>query len=441
MEIQETRSNGLKETHIGLIPEDWEVVKLGDVFDIQQGKAMSPESRSKTPQYPFLRTLNVLWGRVDLSTLDNMHFTTEEISRLHLQPNDLLVCEGGEIGRTAMWKGKIKFCGHQNHIHRLRKRGDDIWPEFYMYWMQAAFLQLGLYAGEGIKTTIPNLSRGRLQTFILPKPSLSEQQKIALVLSKIQQAIEHQDKIIEITRNLKKSLMQKLFTEGIGHTEFKDSEIGQIPKSWEVVKLRDIREKTATVDPRRTPNKKFKYVDVSSISRDFLSIIDYKEYWGRDAPSRARKAVRKDDIIFATVRPSLKRVAVIPEIYNGEICSTAFCVIRCKRELALPDFVFSYISTDDFVKRVSGLQKGTNYPAITDSDVLTQEIPLPSISEQQQIADSSKILDKKMRTEDKRKVLLQQLFKTMLHKLMTGEIRVKDVDLSFIGKMGVQIGS
>ncbi|GAH98730.1 unnamed protein product, partial [marine sediment metagenome] len=79
-------------------------------------------------------------------------------------------------------------------IHRLRRRRQDISPEFYMYWMQAAFLILGLYAGQEIRTTIPNLSRGRLKSFLIPNPPFEEQRRIAKVLSAIQRAVEQQDK-------------------------------------------------------------------------------------------------------------------------------------------------------------------------------------------------------------------------------------------------------
>ncbi len=87
---------------------------------------------------PFLRTSNVLWGRIDLSTVDYMHFEEDEEQRLALKAGDLLVCEGGEIGRTAIWNGQIEPCYYQNHLHRLRSRRSDIEPVFYMYWMEVA---------------------------------------------------------------------------------------------------------------------------------------------------------------------------------------------------------------------------------------------------------------------------------------------------------------
>jgi len=162
--------------------KEWERRRLGEIFDVQQGAAMSPYRREGVSPRPFLRTLNVLWGRVDLSTVDKMDFTDEEVSRLSLKPGDLLVCEGGEVGRTAIWRGEMDTFLYQNHIHRLRKLNDTVVPEFHMYWMQVAFQVFKSYSGEESVTTIPNLSGNRLKFFLVPLPPPEKQQRIATEL-------------------------------------------------------------------------------------------------------------------------------------------------------------------------------------------------------------------------------------------------------------------
>ena len=223
--------------------------------------------------------------------------------------------------------------------------------------------------------------------------------------------------------------MRKLFTEGLGDAELKETEVGMMPKHWDVVRLGEIAKKTTQTNPRSNPEEKFQYVDVSSVSNDKLRIESYSEYFGKDAPSRARKIVKAGDIIFATVRPYLKRVAMVPEYLDEERCSTAFCVIRCKSDKAYPMFIFQVVTTDVFVERIAEYQRGSSYPAVTDKDVLNQEIPLPPLSEQQDIARILSTVDKKIEVEENRKGLLQELFKTMLHKLMTGQLRVKDLEV------------
>ncbi len=421
---------GFKMTEIGLLPHEWETTKLGDLFEIKQGKALSPEHRRGISPRPFLRTANVFWGYLDLTTVDSMDFTDAEVSQLKLMPNDLLVCEGGDIGRTAIWWDESKVCCYQNHLHRLRTNRPDVYPLFYMYWMLAAYQLLGLYGGTGNKTTIPNLSQSRLKSLVLPLPPLPEQKAIALVLSTIQKAIETQDKIIAAARELKKSLMRHLFTYGpvpVGEAEkvpLKETEIGPVPEHWEVVRLSEITVKTRQVDPRSEPGRSFKYVDVSGISRERLKIVDSALYTGENAPLRARKLVQSGDVIFATVRPYLRRVAVVPNELDGNVVSTAFCVVRSNGELAHFKYIFYVVTKDDFVNRVSQHQRGSNYPAVTDKDVLSELIPLPPFTEQNEIASILAEIDKKIETEENRKAVLQALFKTMLQWLMTGRLRV-----------------
>ena len=206
-----TRGEQRKQTEIGEIPQSWQLVKIDELFYLQQGKSLSPKSKQGISPYPFLRASNVLWGKLDLSTVDYMDFTQEECDKLALNCDDLLVCEGGETGRTAIWNGEVDVCYLQNHIHRLRKRKENIIPLFYMFWMQYAYLLLNLYAGEANKTTIPNLSGARLKAFIIPYPSLSEQDNIAKTLqscdAKISALEREEDLLDELFRAMLESLM------------------------------------------------------------------------------------------------------------------------------------------------------------------------------------------------------------------------------------------
>jgi type I restriction enzyme S subunit len=422
---------GYKQTEIGIIPEEWEVVRLGDVFDMQQGKAMSPKSRLGIFPQPFLRTVNVLWGHVDLSTLDYMDFTDEEITKLCLQPGDLLVCEGGEIGRTAMWRGEIKVCGYQNHIHRLRKQREDIWSEFYMYWLQAAFLILGLYAGEEIRTTIPNLSGGRLKSFLVPKPPLEEQQKIARVLSTIQRAIEQQDKIIEATRKFKKSLLHKLFTEGLNGEEQKETEIGRVPKSWDVVRLGDAVD--FTKKPRTLNLSEFReipFIPMEMIPIEKLYINDYLIKSSNEITSGVY--CEKGNILLAKITPSFEngKQGIVENIpYDFAFATTEVYPLKPRNNLDKL-FLFYFLIKSDIREAIAGKMQGTTgRKRVPKEAVENTLIPFPPLPEQQQIAHILSTVDKKIEIEERRKTTLKELFKTMLHKLMSGEIRLKDREM------------
>ena len=150
------------------------------------------------------------------------------------------------------------------------------------------------------------------------------------------------------------------------------------------VKLGDVIAKKETRDPRRRPSDIFQYVDISSVSNSQFAVVEPKSILGKDAPSRARKVIRYRDIIFATTRPYLKSIAVVPESLDNEICSTGFCVLR-PTEVIASEWLFYCASSDQFVNQITPLMRGANYPAVTDKDILGIHIPLPQLNEQHRI--------------------------------------------------------
>jgi type I restriction enzyme, S subunit len=169
------------------IPSDWDVVRFDALFDVQQGKQVSKKNRVGTNQRPFLRTRNLYWGHFDLAELDQMHFTAAEEKKLALQHGDLLICEGGDIGRTAIWRGEVEGCYYQNHLHRARARDKSvILPEYALFWLWYAFEIGELYFGRGNITTIPNLSQSKLRELPVALPPPQQQHHIASLLQLIQ---------------------------------------------------------------------------------------------------------------------------------------------------------------------------------------------------------------------------------------------------------------
>ncbi|MBC7363899.1 MAG: restriction endonuclease subunit S [Candidatus Aminicenantes bacterium] len=399
-------------TELGPLPKEWQLVRLRELFEIQQGKALSPKARAGIRKRPFLRTANVLWGQIDLSILDEMHFDEEEKIRLALIPGDLLVCEGGDIGRTAIWEGQMPLVLYQNHLHRLRTTRDGVVPLFYMYWMQAAWTLLFLYSGAGNKTTIPNLSKGRLAALAVPLLPLTEQRAIAHVLRTVQRAKEATEKVIAALKEFKKSLMRHLFTYGpvpieqADKVELKDTEIGPIPEHWEVVRLGDV----TSVDWGNTSLTKALYKPsgypaYSATGSD--GFLDFYEHEG-------------EAIILSAIGARCGKCFYAKGKWTA-IKNTI--VIKTNRDLLNNVFLYFFLDDEKIWPK-----SGSGQPFISIGKAKAVPIPLPPLDEQKKIAEILISLDNRIKAEENKKKALETLFKTLLHNLMTGKIRVSNME-------------
>ena len=153
---------------------------------------------------------------------------------------------------------------------------------------------------------------------------------------------------------------------------------------WERRRLGDLLLKTATIDPTRAPDTPFQYIDVSSVSNVSFSVEATQELLGKEAPSRARRHVYAGDVIFATVRPTLQRIAVIPDHLDGAVCSTGYFVMRPAPSLDRA-YLFYWLFSESFCSEMEKRQRGASYPAVTDGDIRDQVIPLPPLEEQRRI--------------------------------------------------------
>ena len=154
------------------IPHSWEWIKVGNLFRHNTGKALNA-SDTKGDLKQYITTSNLYWGRFELEELKEMPFTDEQYEKCSVKKGDLLVCEGGDIGRAAIWNYDFPMC-IQNHIHRLRSY-TDISIKFYFY-IFMLYKQLGLIGGKGIG--IQGLSTNALAKIIFPLPPLNEQYRI-----------------------------------------------------------------------------------------------------------------------------------------------------------------------------------------------------------------------------------------------------------------------
>jgi len=421
-------------SEIGNYPDTWEVDRVDSAFDIQQGKQVSKKNRAGNNQRPFLRTKNVFWNRLDLEELDQMNFTEAEEARLEMKTGDLLLCEGGAIGRAAMWHGEIERCYHQNHLHRLRASNSRVDPQYGVYWFWYAFNVAKLYIGRGNVTTIPNLSRSKLAELPMAFPPLPEQKKIAHILSTVQRAIEAQERIIQTTTELKKALMQKLFTEGLRGEPQKQTEIGPVPESWEVVRLRTLID----IVHGYAFKGKFFTTDGPVVLTPGNFRLDGGLYWGKrtkfTTEGYEESVILKCGdlvVVMTDLTPTAKLLggpAFIPEdktiLHNQRIGK-----IVLKNSRTTPEYLYRLFLSESFKLYMRQTATGSTVRHTSPTKIKDYEFGLPPLELQQEIIQIMDRFDAKIDVAERKINFLQDLFRTLLHELMTAETRVDEIEL------------
>lgn len=412
----------------------WAASTIGELFNIGAGKSVTPVARNGERKHPFLRTSNIFWGKIDLRGLDSMHFTDEEIASKDLRKGDLLVCEGGDIGRSAIWNSEIAKCSFQNHLHRLRPKANDIVPRFFMYYLQAGFTQLGIYEGAGNKTTIPNLSRSRLQALEVPKPEKVEQEKIAAVLWKVQRAIEVEEKLITTARELKQSTMRQLFSQGLRGESQKETEIGLLPKTWKIVQLGD---QAVVISKGSSPKwQGFKYTSEGVLFVRSQNIGEGRMEWSDRSflppawnEKEKRSILKAGDVLINLVGASIGRAAVGDPEIEGANCNQAVSFVRLKPDTLNALFLVGFLLDEAGQRQIHTSKKDIARANLSLENVRSLVVPKPSLTEQHEIASTLQTIDRKISVHERKRATLQELFKTLLHQLMTGQIRVHNLDI------------
>ena len=424
--------DALATTELGSLPTDWRVQRFDSLFAVQQGKQVSKRNRVGENQRPFLRTKNVFWGHLDLADLDEMHFTEAEEKRLALAPGDLLVCEGGDIGRTAIWRGELARCYYQNHLHRARLRDDVADSLFALYWLWYAFEVGSVYFGRGNVTTIPNLSQSKLSELPLPVPPLPEQRKIAGVLRVVQRAMEQQERLLQLTAELKKTLLHQLFTQGLRGEPQKQTEIGPVPESWAVVPLGSLAKVGNGSTPKRGNDA---YWQGGTIP--WLNSAKIHERFITEADQFVTELAVKE-CHLPRVKPGSLLIAITGQgktLGNSALVSFETCInqhlayAQFTSPRVMPEFVLWFMQTRYEHLRSISQAGGSTKGALTCGYLKTYPIPLPSLDQQHEITGVFAALDRKKQVHAGKHIVLSSLFRTLLHQLMTAQFRVHDLNL------------
>lgn len=285
---------------------------------------------------------------------------------------------------------------------------DDVDSKFAFYHLLAIPLRNRGYARH----------MGELRKAGFWKPTLDVQRAIVETiddhLSRLDKALAEVTSALQKFETLERAAMA---------VHFSPSPDGELQR---VVTIAEVTGKAKSLDPKTLGKESFKYVDIGSISPD--SETPNVSAWTpiSAAPSRARQHIHMGDVVFSTVRPYQKKIAIVDQDLDGHIASTGFCVLRPTPGVLDTRYLFHYLKSDALMDQVLPLQRGASYPAVGDSDVKNSTIPLPDLAAQVAIAEE---LDQVVGTVKMMKSQLQDISRTanamrrsVLHSAFSGKL-------------------
>lgn len=207
-----------KDTALGKVPREWEVVPLGKLFAVQLGK-MLDAAKNVGVKKPYLGNRAVQWGRIDVADIETVRLTDDDLSRFRLLKGDLLVCEGGEVGRAAIWQDELPECYYQKALHRVRLKEGMCYSIPFLFYQLQLFAYRRLFDTFVTQTSIAHLTKEKLEIVPIFDVELNEQQRIAERLSAIDAKIADELAVVAKYRKVKTGLMARLLTPPDGEVE------------------------------------------------------------------------------------------------------------------------------------------------------------------------------------------------------------------------------
>ena len=189
----------------------WECKQFSDITTSRLGKMLDTKHQTGTCKYPYLANFNVQWFRFELNNLNEMDFNEKDREEFCLEDGDLLVCEGGEIGRCAVWHNQVKKCFFQKALHRVRCNQNIILPDYLSWWFKYNCENGGLAAIEGAKATISHLTGAKMKMLDVAVPPIELQEQFVDFIKQVDKSKVAVQKALDEAQLLFDSLMQQYF--------------------------------------------------------------------------------------------------------------------------------------------------------------------------------------------------------------------------------------
>jgi restriction endonuclease S subunit len=419
---------GFIETPLGIMPSDWKVLRLKEITQIFDGTHQTPNYVSEG--IPFFSVEHVTANDFSKTKYISEEVFEKENLRVKLERGDILMTRIGNVGsvRYIDWDVKASF-----YVSLALIKKQLTFDSRYL----SQFIKSNSFQNELwkriIHTAFPKkINLGEIGKCLVILPPLPEQQKIAEILSTVDAKIEVIDQQITETKALKKGLMQRLLTKGIGHTEFKDSPLGEIPKSWEVVKCESIADITSSKrvylsDYTDNGIPFFRGKEITQLAKgeklnDLVYIkeetfVEFKNRFG---------APKEGDILITAVG-TIGSIYMVNSSDNFYFKDGNLMWLREINSRLNKQFITHYFRSIIFQNLIDIISSGSSQKALTIVKFKMLPVVIPPIGEQKKISEILDSIYEKLSVLEEKKTHYQELKQGLMQQLLTGKIRVNNL--------------
>ena len=351
---------------------NWERVRLGDVCKIDNGYAFKSKNYVSDKGARIIRITNVQKGKVVDNDPKLYPFEMlAGLERYEIFENDIMMSLTGNVGRVGRFPKEMLPAYINQRVCRIKSIDKKLDETYLFHFLNSdIFEREAIYASAGIAQL--NLSTNWVADYIIPLPPLSVQKEIVEKLDKAAAIREKSKALLAHYDALAESLFIELFGDPISNE-----------RGWEKKKLGEVGLSISNIKNDFTKDEIY-YIDIGSIDNEINEVVSVTKYLLDERPSRAQQILNKGDVLFSTVRPNLRNIAINQE--DGLIGSTGFYVIRTGENIK-NKFLFRLLLSDSITKDFESMVSGANYPSLRKTDLDDYEIIIPPLSLQVKFAE------------------------------------------------------
>lgn len=413
-----------KYTNIEKIPLDWTIYKQGEIATFINGRAYK-NSEFKDSGTPIIRIQNLKGEDSGKVVYSDLHLDDDK----YIEHGDLIYAWSATFG-PYIWRGPRSI--YHYHIWKI-KCNEGLDKNFFYYKLMHISNRI---ATQGTGSIFSHITKNLMENQEIGIPFLDEQKSISNILSSLDSKIELNNAINKNLEEMAQALFKRWFLDfefpnengepyKSSGGEFEESELGLIPKGWKISILSEICKLSIDSLNKHDNWEVINYLDTGNITNNNINQIQTLNSKEDKIPSRAKKKIKPNDIVYSTVRPNQRHYGLIKEPVQNMVVSTGFAVLTSNGNVP-NDFIYLWLTQEAITQHLQTIAENSTstYPSIKPNDILALKLVIPKTGVINLFCNTVEKIHTIILKNQKNNEILSSLRDTLLPKLMSGEIRV-----------------